>query len=591
MFFRAFMRCAPVARQRMRHAVDSVMRWLFASRLRQFVLLACAASVALNLALLIPSIYMLQVFDRVLSSRSNETLAMLSLLAALALVLGYFADSVRAGSLAWAGRSLDRFLSPLALENSLRQAALNAGRSDTDVLRDIGQLRGFLSSGGILALFDAPWLPLYLLIIGMMHPLLGMAALFGALLLVLLAALTERLTRLYVQAATRSGRDAAAHVQALMRAAEAIVGMGMTRAAVAGWQNRHDELLLAQERLNKVSTRLGALARMSRQGLQVAMLGLGAWLVVDARSSPGIMIAATILLGRALQPVEQLISGWKAMIDARAAWARLSERPAPASSAATKLPAPTGGIELNRVVYASSPGPALIKGISLRIEPGESVGIIGRSAAGKTTLVRLLLGILTPQGGAVRLDGADISQWNRDALGEYVGYVPQDVQLVSGTVAQNIARLGGENSQGVVQAAQLAHAHEMIVRMPEGYDTQVGEAAARISGGQRQRIALARALYGNPRLVVLDEPNANLDAEGELALASTLKALKQRGVTVVMVGHRSSLMAQLDKLAVLNEGALEAFGRSEAVLSRAGAVVRQLHRSPSAGAAAAEIQT
>ena len=567
------------------------MRWLFVSRLRPFVLLACAASVALNLALLIPSIYMLQVFDRVLSSRSDETLAMLSLLAALALLLGYFADSVRAGSLSWAGRSLDRFLSPLALENSLKQAAVSATRSDTDVLRDIGQLRGFLSSGGILALFDAPWLPLYLLIIGMMHPLLGIAALFGAALLVLLAALTEKLTRSYVQAATRSGRDAAAHVQALMRAAEAIVGMGMTKAAVAGWQNRHDELLLAQERLNKVSTRLGALARMSRQGLQVGMLALGAWLVIDARSSPGIMIAATILLGRALQPVEQLISGWKAMIDARAAWARLSERPAPAPVAATKLPAPTGAIELYKLLYAPSPGPALIKGISLRIEPGESVGIIGRSAAGKTTLIRLLLGILAPQGGAVRLDGADISQWNRDALGEYVGYVPQDVQLVSGTVAQNIARLGGENSAGVVQAAQLAHAHEMIVRMPDGYDTQVGEAAARISGGQRQRIALARALYGNPRLVVLDEPNANLDAEGELALASTLKTLKQRGITVVMVGHRSSLMVQLDKLAVLNEGALEAFGRSEAVLSRAGEVVRPLHRSPAAGAAAAQVQT
>ena len=566
------------------------MRWLFVSRLRPFVLLACTASIALNLALLIPSIYMLQVFDRVLSSRSNETLAMLSLLAALALVLGYFADSVRARSLAWAGRSLDRFLSPLALENSLKQAAVNS-RGGEDVLRDIGQLRGFLSSGGILALFDAPWLPLYLLIIGMMHPLLGLAALLGALLLVSLAALTEKLTRPYALGATRAGRDVGTHVQALMRAAEAIVGMGMTQDAVASWRKRHDELLLAQERLNKVATRLGALARMSRQGLQVAMLALGAWLVVDARSSPGIMIAATILLGRALQPVEQLISGWKAMIDARAAWGRLSERPAPMPVVATRLPAPTGSIELQRVIYAPSPGPALIKGISLRIEPGESVGIIGRSASGKTTLIRLLLGILQPQGGAVRLDGADISQWNRDALGEYVGYLPQDVQLMSGTVAQNIARLGGVNSHGVVQAAQLAHAHEMILRMPEGYDTQVGEAAALLSGGQRQRIALARALYRNPRLIVLDEPNANLDAEGEAALASTLKVLKQRGVTVVMVGHRSSLMAQLDKLAVLHEGALEAFGRSDAVLSRAGAVVRQLHRSPAASAAAAEIPT
>jgi ABC-type protease/lipase transport system fused ATPase/permease subunit len=373
------------------------MKWLFVSRLLPFVILAGGASVALNLALLVPSIYMLQVFDRVLSSRSSETLAMLSLLAALALSLGYFADGVR-------------------------------------------------------------------------------------------------------------------------------------------------------------------------------------------------VIAATILLGRALQPVEQLISGWKATIDARAAWVRLNERPAPAPTVRTSLPAPIGRVELQRVVYAPARGPALIKGVSFQLESGESVGIIGRSASGKTTLVRLLLGLLQPQGGTVRLDGADIAQWNRAALGEYVGYLPQDAQLIAGTVAENIARLGPVNSEGVIEAAQLAHAHDMIVRMPEGYDTQIGDAAALISGGQRQRIALARALYGSPRLVILDEPNANLDAEGELALASTLKVLKQRRATVVMVGHRSSLMAQLDKLAVLNEGVLEAFGRSDAVLSRAGAVIRPLHRSPAASAAIAEIQ-
>jgi PrtD family type I secretion system ABC transporter len=564
------------------------MRWLFARRLRPFVLLAGGASIALNLALLIPSIYMLQVFDRVLSSRSNETLAMLSLLAAIALMLGYFADSVRASSLAWAGRSLDRLLSPLALENSLNAAAMNAGRSESDTLRDIGQLRTFLSSSGILALFDAPWLPVYLLIITMMHPLLGAAALLGAGALVALAALTERLTRGYAQAAAQSSREAAAHVQVLMRAAEAIVGMGMTETAIARWQNRHEQAMQTQERLTGVSTRLSALARMSRQALQVAMLALGAWLVIDAKSSAGIMIAATILLGRALQPVEQLIGGWKAMIDARGAWLRLSERPAPAAVVATELPAPTGKMQLERLVYAAARGLPLIKGISFSVEAGESVGIIGRSASGKTTLVRLLLGILQPQAGAVRLDGADIRHWNRATLGEHIGYVPQDVQLMSGTIAENIARLGAVNSEAVMAAARLAHAHEMIVRMPEGYETAIGEAAAWISGGQRQRIALARALYGNPRIVVLDEPNANLDADGEQALASTLEALKLRGTTVIMVGHRSNLMARLDKLAVLNEGVLELFGRSDAVLARAGNV-RHLHRTPTATAAAVKI--
>ena len=565
------------------------MRWLFARRLRPFVLLAGGASIALNLALLIPSIYMLQVFDRVLSSRSNETLAMLSLLAAIALVLGYFADSVRAASLAWAGRGLDRLLSPLALENSLQAAAISAGRGGSDALRDIGQLRTFLSSSGILALFDAPWLPVYLLIITLMHPLLGAAAFAGACVLVALAALTEKLTREFAQAAAQRGRDAVAQVHVLMRAAEAIVGMGMTEAAIAQWQNRHEKAMAAQEQLSRVATRLAALARMSRQGLQVAMLALGAWLVIDARSSAGIMIAATILLGRALQPVEQLIGGWKAMIDARAAWLRLSERAAPTGAAITALPAPTGKLQVERLVYAAARGATLIKGISLTVEPGESVGIIGRSASGKTTLVRLLLGILQPQAGAVRLDGADIRQWNRAALGEFVGYVPQDVQLMSGTIAENIARLAEPNSEKVVAAARLAHAHDMIVRLPEGYDTPIGEAAAWISGGQRQRIALARAVYGNPRLVVLDEPNANLDAEGEAALAGTLELLKQLGTTVIVVGHRSNLMARLDKLAVLNEGALELFGRSEVVLARAGSVVRHLHRPPPATVAAVEL--
>jgi PrtD family type I secretion system ABC transporter len=555
------------------------MRWLFVSRLRPLVLVAASASLALNFALLIPSIYMLQVFDRVFTSRSDETLLMLTLLAVLALCIGYFADSVRANALAWAARATDRFLSPLALQSSFRNAAVNAGRGEVDSLRDIAQLRSFLSSNGILALFDTPWLPLYLLVIATMQPLLGLVASLGAAILVALAVLTEKLTRDDAEKATRSARETSGHVQALTRNAEVIVGMGMSAAALATWQSSHEQLLRAQERLSRRSTRLAALARMSRQGLQIAMLAIGAWLVIDARSSPGVMIAATVLLGRALQPVEQLISGWKTLIDARAAWARLNVRPALIPAASTQLPAPRGKLDLERVVHAYAPGrPALIKGVTFQVEPGESIGLVGPSASGKTTLVRLILGILRPQSGAVRLDGADVAQWARDALGGHIGYVPQDVELFSGSVAQNIARLGPVCAEQVIRAAQLAHAHEMILRLPEGYETQLGPAAALLSGGQRQRIALARALYGSPSLVVLDEPNANLDAEGELALSSTLAALKKCGVTVVMVGHRSALMAQLDKLAVLEDGALESFGPSAAVLSHLGSNVRSLQR-------------
>lgn len=557
------------------------MKWLLASRLRPFVLVAAVASVALNLALLVPSIYMLQVFDRVLSSRSNETLAMLSLLALLALFLGYFADSVRAAALGCAGRALDRCLSPVALEDSLRQAASNAGRADIEVLRDIAQLRAFLGSAGVLAMFDAPWLPVYLIIITLMHPLLGLTAFLGAVLLLGIAVLTERFTRTTTDVAMQAGRAAADYARSLTRGAEVIVGMGMSKAATAGWQNRHNETLRAQERLIRVSSRLSALARMSRQGLQVGMLALGAWLVVDAQSSSGIMIAATILLGRALAPVEQLIAGWKALIEARAAWARLNERKAPLPHSSIVLPAPAGKLDVERVWYAPASGrPALVKGVSFRVEAGESLGVIGRSASGKTTLIRLLLGILKPYSGVVRLDEADISQWDRDSLGAHIGYVPQDVELFSGTIADNIARLAKADSERVVEAAKAAHAHEMILRMPDGYDTRVGEAAAILSGGQRQRIALARALYGNPRLVVLDEPNANLDAEGEAALGRTLADLKRSGVTVVMVGHQTHLMTQLDKLLVLHNGAVEAFGRTEAVLGRNTAVVRPIHSRP-----------
>lgn len=550
------------------------MSWLFVAQLRPFVLLAGAASLLLNLALLMPSIYMMQVFDRVFSSRSVETLVMLSGLAFLALVLGYCMDIVRSRALGWSGRALDRRLSPAALASVLREASGTAGRSNTDVLRDIAQLRAFLSGTGIHALFDAPWLPIFLLVIGLMHPLLGLAATLGACILATLAVLNERLMRGRADRALRCSRDTTRHAELLTRNAEVVIGMGMTRAAVASWQERHDQLLDAQAQLGAGSSRLTAIARITRQGLQIVMLALGAWLVVDVHASPGIMVAATILLGRALQPVEQLISGWKSLMDARGAWQRLTERPAPKSAdASLELPAPRGRIEVENIVFsAGAQRPALIRRVAFSIEAGESLGVIGPSASGKTTLIRLILGIWKPQSGVIRLDGADIARWDRDALGRHVGYLPQDVELFGGTVAENIARLGAVDSAQVVEAARLAHAHDMILRLPDGYETQIGDAGAILSGGQRQRIAFARALYGNPRLVVLDEPNANLDAQGEAALAAALAELKERGVTTIMVGHRPALMSQLDKLAVLKDGVLEAFGPSSAILSRIHAV-------------------
>jgi PrtD family type I secretion system ABC transporter len=549
------------------------MSWLFAPPLRPFVLLAGCASLFLNLALLMPALYMLQVFDRVFSSGSLETLVMLSLLVAVALAFGYFLDTVRTRALASAGRALDRRLAPLALTSVLRQAAGTTGRTDDDVLRDVSQLRAFLGGAGIVALFDAPWVPMYLVVIALMHPTLG------AVVLIALGIVTERLTRAHAERALRTSRATSRRAEALTRNAEAIIGMGMTAAAVASWQVKHGQLLRAQEDLGATSSRLGAIARTSRQGLQAVMLAVGAWLVLDTQASPGIMVAATILIGRALQPVETLIGGWKALIDARGAARRLEERNAPDAGERLSLPSPVGRLEVERISFAPAPlRPVIIKGVAFRLAPGESLGLVGPSASGKTTLIRLLLGIWKPQAGIVRLDGADISRWDRDALGKHVGYLPQDVELFAGTVAENIARLGVVDSARVIEAARLARVHDMILRLPEGYDTQIGDGGAVLSGGQRQRIALARALYGNPRLVVLDEPNAHLDEEGDNALSAALEELKMRGVTVILVGHRPAVMAQLDKLAVLRNGALEAFGPTAAMLPRMRAATPETRR-------------
>jgi len=550
------------------------LNWLFVKRLRSFVMLAGVASFILNIVLLVPALYTMQVFDRVFMSGSTETLAMLSVLTLLFLALSYCLDTVRARALASAGRSLDRTLAPLAARAVLEHAASGAARADTDGMRDIGQLRSALCGPGMLAVFDAPWLPVYLVVIALMHPWLGAAATLGALLLAGLGVSTDLLTRAPADAALRRSRAASRFMETLARNAEAIVGMGMTRAAVARWQLRQDELLAAQQQHSALATGLSALARMFRQVLQIALLAIGAWLVIEKQASAGVMIAATILIGRALQPVEYLIGGWRMLVDARGAWQRLNERRAPENAAArVELEAPAGRIEVDRISFTlSASRPVLIRNVSFALEAGTSLGIIGPSAAGKTTLLRLLLGLWKPQAGVVRLDGADVTRWDRDALGAHVGYLPQDVALIAGTVGENIARLASLTAAGasekIIRAAQLARAHEMILQLPDGYDTQIGEAGAALSGGQRQRIALARALYGDPPLVVLDEPSASLDSAGEAALLVALHDLKARGTTVVFVTHSPSFMAALDKLLVLKNGALEMFGPSAAVLAR-----------------------
>jgi len=544
------------------------MDWLLAKQIRPFIRLAALASLLLNLAMLAPALYMLQVFDRVFASGSVETLVMLGLPVLVMLVFGYCMDAARARTLAAAGRRVEACLAPEALAAQL-EASASGAQCDDDSLRDVARLRGLLASPGVLAMFDAPWVPIYLLIITLMHPLLGGIAALGALALFGLGMFTEYATRQLAEQARGATRGAQRQAEALLRNAESVVAMGMTAAALAHWQERCDAQHRAQEQLAHTNTRLAAMARIARQALQALALAFGAWLVIGREASPGIMIAATILLGRALQPVELLIGGWKAMIEARAAWRRLSECRLRPRDLRLALPTPQGRLEVESLTYAfSSSRPPLLRGVSFGIFPGESIGIVGPSASGKTTLLRLLTGIRVPQSGKVRLDGADIARWDRVSLGHAIGYLPQAVELFAGTVAENIARLQTPDSEAVIRAAQLAHAHDLILRLPDGYDTNIGEGGCLLSAGQRQRVALARALYGNPRLLILDEPNANLDEEGDAALAAALADLKTRGVTVVVVTHRRQLITRLDRIAVLRNGKIEALGPAASVLAR-----------------------
>jgi PrtD family type I secretion system ABC transporter len=539
--------------------------------LRRYFAYAAFFSFAINALLLVPAIYMLQVFDRVLSSRSEETLVMLSVVALGALALMAGLEVVRARLLAACGVVVGRRLGPVVLAGLLAQTARLSGAEHLNGLRDVATLRNFLVGAGVIALFDAPWLPLFLLLITLFHPLLGAVALVGAVAMLVLAVLNERMTRAPLEQALAAGRRSGRFIDAAAGSAETVSALGMQQAVTRRFQALNEAALGEQAAASGLGATFAGLTKFTRQFIQMAMLGMGAWLVIEQHLSAGVMIACTIILGRALAPVEALVAGWRHLVEVRAAWRRLQQLFAanPPAAAATPLPAPSGALDVERVIYAF-PGaerPAL-RGVSFALAAGESLGVIGPTAAGKSTLARLAVGIWKPISGAVRLDGADVAAWSRDDLGPHIGYVPQAVGLFAGSVAENIARLGAPEGEAVIRAAQRAHAHDMILRLPKGYDTVLGEGGAGLSPGQRQRVALARALYGAPRLVVLDEPNANLDTEGDEALVRTLRGLKEDGVTVLVVAHRPSLLGGVDKLLVLKDGQVELFGPRAEVVAR-----------------------
>lgn len=517
----------------------------------------------INLLILASPLYMLQIYDRVLTSKSGPTLAYLSLYIALALATMAVLELVRSRLLVRAGVRFDRRLAP-----DLFGFVLSEGSSGQP-LRDLETLRTFATGNSILALLDLPWIPVFITTVFLLNPLLGNVALAGAILLLALGLSNEYFSRSRLVEAGRAMALGTQFAETSARNAEVIRAMGMLGNLRRIWRAKHAAGVALQASASDRAGAFAAAAKFVRFGMQSAMLGAGAWLVLHEEMTAGAMVAGSILMGRAVAPVEQAIASWRTFVQARVAYRRLGEVLAADSRRAepTRLPVPHGSLRVENAFWAA-PGRTdpIVAGISLALQAGDSLGVIGPSASGKSTLARLIVGVRTPTNGVVRLDNANIADWPREALGPHIGYLPQDVELFSGTVADNICRFGEPNSQKIVAAAQFANAHDMIVELPKGYDTVIGHGGAELSGGQRQRIGLARALYGLPALIVLDEPTAHLDAEGEAAVRQALGMLKELKRTVVVVAHRPTLIGGVDKIVVLHRGAVAKFGPAAEIL-------------------------
>ncbi len=540
--------------------------------LRRGLTAALLFSFALNLLMLAVPLYSQQLFGRVLGSGSVETLILLSLITGVALIaLGLF-EMVRTSLLARAAAGFEQ-----ALARPLVEAAARHDGMASAGLRELGQLRATLTGPAATALFDAPWLPIALVVVWMLHPTLGWFTVASAVALGLFALLNDLLTRRAYGLAGRAQLDAVALADALARKSEAVRAMAMVDAMASRICRLHGASLAAQQGAVERGGVVIGLTRAVRLAVQAGVMGLGAWLVLEKELTPGAMLAASILVSRALAPVEQLVGAWRTVVNARESWARLHELLAAAGGSADRLdlPAPQGRLAVENAAVCGAGGQVLLQGLSFALEPGECLAVVGPSGAGKSTLCRLLAGVIAPDQGAVRLDAARLAEYQDAILGRHLGYLPQEAMLFAGTVAENIARMAAAVDGGaVVRAAQLAGAHEMILRLPQGYETRLADGGAPLSGGQRQRIGLARAVHGEPRLVVLDEPNAHLDAEGEAALTATLERLRAAGTTTIMVTHRPQVLRCADRMLVLDHGRLARFGPRDAILQ---ALLRPAH--------------
>lgn len=539
---------------------------------RPLFISAFGFSAAMSILALTTSFYMLEVYDRVLTSRSIDTLLLLTVIATIAIAVFGALDSLRGRLLMRVGMKVAEELSPKVLRAMVATTSQNGGASARSGIRDLETIRNFIGSPGFAALLDAPFIVFYLIVLALIHPIFLGIVLLGGAVLVTIAIANQRLTDpLQMRSLVQSSR-AHEFAEDGLHNADVLEGMGMSQAFVQRWRKLWLQSVRDGAYAHDRDSRLSSLSRGLRLFIQIVLLGAGAVLILNFQGTGGIMIAASIIGARALAPIESLVSVWKSVVSTRLSWNRLVVllEHAPRRDEGMKLPAPTGRIQVASAFYvAPNARRNILSNVSFELQPGESLGIIGPSASGKSTLLRLLVGAWPCAAGSVRLDGADIYAWPRAELSRYIGYLPQDVELFAGTVRENIARMGDADPEQVVRAAQRAGAHEMILELPKGYDTDIGDYGHSLSGGQSQRIGIARALYGEPKLVVLDEPNSNLDNAGEQALLETLTALKNDGVTVIMVAHRPSIIQNVDKmLALRSNGSVDAFGPRAEVMQR-----------------------
>lgn len=533
---------------------------------------AAIFSLFINMLMLVPVIYMLQLYDRVIPSGSMSTLIMLTLITMFLFLAMGGLEWVRSQILVKVSTRIETLLNERLYGIAFKQSLYTGGqKASTQPLDDLTSLRQFMTGNGLFAFFDAPWIPLYIAVMFMFHAWIGWMAVITACVLTVIAIVNEKITSGALAEANGMAMTNRARLSKNLINAEVIESMGMLGSMRGRWKKDNDKVLLIQADTSSNAALLAALSKVLRIAAQSLILGLGAYLAIEREISPGSMIAGSILLGRALAPIDQMIAGWKGFIAARGQFARLNDllSTIPADKETMPLPAPKGNLAAEAAVVAP-PGAkaAVLKNISFTIAAGATVGVIGPSGAGKSTLARALLGIWPAASGKIRLDGADVFAWDREELGPYIGYLPQDVELFEGTISENIARFGDLDPELVVAASKAADVHEMILRLPEGYDTVIGVSGGTLSGGQRQRIGLARALYGQPVLVVLDEPNSNLDDVGEAALAKAILGLKQRQVTVIVITHRTSILGAMEYLMVLKEGQIAAFAERDTVLAQ-----------------------